>query len=187
MIMQKRGCRSTPRVLLCLSPCLSWQIILILATAAAFAASCVCSASCALAVSPIADDLENRKHPENIRYKHPLLKDILDVTYGCIVYQEQVMTICRVLAGYSYGRADIVRRAMAKKKQSVMVEEREGFVSGAAKNGIDADTANEIFDDMVGFASYAFNKSHAAAYSVLAYRTAYLRCHYYKEYMEEWL
>ena len=127
--------------------------------------------------------LENRRHPEKIRYKHPLLKDILDVTYGCIVYQEQVMTICRVLAGYSYGRADIVRRAMAKKKQSVMLEEREIFVSGAAKNGIDADTANEIFDDMVGFASYAFNKSHAAAYSVLAYRTAYLRCHYYKEYM----
>lgn len=127
--------------------------------------------------------LENRRHPEKIRYKHPLLKDILDVTYGCIVYQEQVMTICRVLAGYSYGRADIVRRAMAKKKQSVMAEEREVFVSGAAKNGIDADTANEIFDDMVGFASYAFNKSHAAAYSVLAYRTAYLRCHYYKEYM----
>ena len=127
--------------------------------------------------------LENRKHPENIRYKHPLLKDILDVTYGCIVYQEQVMTICRVLAGYSYGRADIVRRAMAKKKQSVMVEEREVFVAGAARNGIDRDTANEIFDDMVGFASYAFNKSHAAAYSVLAYRTAYLRCYFYKEYM----
>ena len=127
--------------------------------------------------------LENRRHPEKIRYKHPLLKDILDVTYGCIVYQEQVMTICRRLAGYSYGRADIVRRAMSKKKQDVMIKERETFVSGAEKNGVDSKTANEIFDDMLSFASYAFNKSHAAAYSVLAYRTAYLRCHHYKEYM----
>ncbi len=127
--------------------------------------------------------LENRRHPENIRYKHPLLKDILDVTNGCIVYQEQVMTICRRLAGYSYGRADIVRRAMAKKKSDVMLKEREAFVLGAKQNGCDEKTANEIFDDMVSFAAYAFNKSHAAAYAVLAYRTAYLRCHYYKYYM----
>lgn len=127
--------------------------------------------------------LENRRHPERIRYKHPLLKDILDVTYGCIVYQEQVMMICRVLAGYSFGRADIVRRAMAKKKPEVMEKERATFVEGAVKNNVDRQVAEEIFDDMMSFASYAFNKSHAAAYSLLAYRTAYLRCHYYKEYM----
>ncbi|MCH5323834.1 MAG: DNA polymerase III subunit alpha [Eubacterium sp.] len=127
--------------------------------------------------------LENRRHPEKITYRHPVLKEILDVTNGCIVYQEQVMMICRRLAGYSYGRADIVRRAMAKKKADVMLKEREAFVSGAQKNGCDEKTANEIFDEMVSFAAYAFNKSHAAAYAVLAYRTAYLRCHYYKEYM----
>jgi len=127
--------------------------------------------------------IDNRLHPEKIRYKHPLLKDILDVTYGCIVYQEQVMTICQRLAGYSYGRADIVRRAMAKKKHEEMKKEREIFVAGAVKNGVAENIANEIFDDMSSFASYAFNKSHAAAYSVLAYRTAYLRCHHYKEYM----
>ena len=125
----------------------------------------------------------NRQHPEKIHYKHPVLKEILDVTYGCIVYQEQVMTICRKLAGYSYGRADIVRRAMAKKKQAEMIKEREIFVAGAVSNGADEKTANEIFDDMSSFASYAFNKSHAAAYSVVAYQTAYLRCHHYKEYM----
>ena len=127
--------------------------------------------------------LANRRSPEKIRYKHPLLKGILDVTYGCIVYQEQVMMICRVLAGYSYGRADIVRRAMAKKKPEVMVKERATFVEGAVANNVDRQVAEEIFDDMMSFASYAFNKSHAAAYSLLAYRTAYLRCHYYKEYM----
>lgn len=127
--------------------------------------------------------LENRRHPEKIHYKHPLLKDILDVTYGCIVYQEQVMMICRVLAGYSFGRADIVRRAMAKKKPEVMARERVTFVDGAVENNVDRQVAEEIFDDMMSFASYAFNKSHAAAYSLLAYRTAYLRCHYYKEYM----
>ncbi len=127
--------------------------------------------------------IDNRLHPEKIRYKHPLLKDILDVTYGCIVYQEQVMTICQKLAGYSYGRADIVRRAMAKKKHEEMKKEREIFVAGAMKNGVSEKTADEIFDDMSSFASYAFNKSHAAAYSVLAYRTAYLRYHHYKEYM----
>ncbi len=127
--------------------------------------------------------IENKRHPEKITYAHPLLKDILDVTYGCIVYQEQVMTICRTLAGYSYGKADIVRRAMAKKKHDVMERERVNFVNGAVSNGVDAKTADEIFDDMAGFASYAFNKSHAAAYSVLAYQTAYLRYHHYKEYM----
>ena len=127
--------------------------------------------------------LNNRAHPESISYAHPILKDILDVTNGCIVYQEQVMEICRKMAGYSYGRADLVRRAMAKKKHDVMEKEREVFVAGAVKNGVSADISNSVFDEMAGFASYAFNKSHAAAYSVVAFQTAYLRCHYPVEYM----
>ena len=134
--------------------------------------------------------IENRhKKPEDIEYKHPLLRDILSVTYGCIVYQEQVMQICREIGGYSYGRADLVRRAMSKKKHSVMEQERNAFIYGTDSNcgavakGVPEKIANEIFDEMAGFASYAFNKSHAAAYSRVAYQTAYLRCHYYTEYM----
>ncbi len=134
--------------------------------------------------------IENRhKKPEEIKYKHPLLKNILSVTYGCIVYQEQVMQICREIGGYSYGRADLVRRAMSKKKHGVMEKEHDAFVygtetnCGAIKNGVPEDIANEIFDEMEKFSSYAFNKSHAAAYATVAYQTAYLRCHYYKEYM----
>lgn len=127
--------------------------------------------------------IENRHHPEKVTFKHPLLEDILNVTYGCIVYQEQVMQICRKLAGYSYGRADLVRRAMAKKKADVMEKERSVFVEGAKSNGVPEKTANDIFDEMSGFASYAFNKSHAAAYAHVAYQTAYLKCHFYKEYM----
>lgn len=127
--------------------------------------------------------LQNRACPESISYPHPILKDILDVTNGCIVYQEQVMEICRKMAGYSYGRADLVRRAMAKKKHDVMEKEREVFVEGSVKNGVPEDVANSVFDEMAGFASYAFNKSHAAAYSVVAFQTAYLRCHYPVQYM----
>lgn len=133
--------------------------------------------------------IENRHHPEKITYRHPFLKNILDITYGVMVYQEQVMQICRDVGGYSYGRADLVRRAMAKKKKDVMEKERSAFVygtetnCGAVKNGVPEHIANEIFDEMSSFASYAFNKSHAAAYAWLSYRTAYLRCHYYKEYM----
>ena len=93
------------------------------------------------------------------------------------------MEICRKLAGYSYGHADVVRRAMAKKKHEVMLKERESFVSGAEKNGVSRETADSIFDEMVSFASYAFNKSHAAAYSYLAYQTAYLKYHYFGQYM----
>ncbi|WP_295089255.1 DNA polymerase III subunit alpha [Ruminococcus sp.] len=122
--------------------------------------------------------IENKKHPEKIIYKHELLKDILSETYGCMVYQEQVMEICRKLAGYSYGHADIVRRAMAKKKHDIMLKERESFVNGASVNGVPEDISNSIFDEMVSFASYAFNKSHAAAYAYLAYQTAYLKYHY---------
>ncbi|WP_295069607.1 DNA polymerase III subunit alpha [Ruminococcus sp.] len=127
--------------------------------------------------------IENKNHPDKVTYKHLILKDILEDTYGCMVYQEQVMEICRKLAGYSYGHADIVRRAMAKKKHDVMLKERESFVKGAAANGVSEDIANSIFDEMVSFASYAFNKSHAAAYAYLAYQTAYLKCHYRGIYM----
>lgn len=141
-------------------------------------------------MSSIPTYIANRhKDPEKIEYKHPLLKDILGVTYGCIVYQEQVMQICRVIGGYSYGRADLVRRAMSKKKHEEMERERGAFIygtdsnPGAIANGVPEKTANEIFDEMSGFASYAFNKAHAAAYATVAYQTAYLRCHYYAEYM----
>lgn len=138
--------------------------------------------------------IENKHHPERVTYKHPLLKDILDVTYGCIVYQEQVMQIVQKLGGYSYGRADLVRRAMSKKKADVMEQERHNFLygkknddgtvecCGAIANGVDEKTANDIFEEMTAFASYAFNKSHAAAYAVIAYQTAYLKAHYAKEY-----
>ncbi|MBQ8509060.1 MAG: DNA polymerase III subunit alpha [Clostridia bacterium] len=127
--------------------------------------------------------IENRKDRSKIVYKTPLLAPILDVTYGCMVYQEQVMQVCRTVAGYSYGRADLVRRMMAKKKAEEMEKERAVFVEGAANNGITADVANELFDEMSGFASYAFNKSHAAAYAILSYRTAYLKSHYPCEYL----
>ena len=124
-----------------------------------------------------------RKHGEEpIVYKLPELRDILDVTYGCIVYQEQVMQICRKLAGYSYARADIVRRAMSKKKTSAMQAEREAFVSGCKANGVPKEAAEEIFEEMLGFAKYAFNKSHATAYGIISYRTAYLKAHYPAEY-----
>ena len=124
-----------------------------------------------------------RKHgKEKIEYDIPALAEILDKTYGCIVYQEQVMQICRNLAGYSYAHADIVRRAMSKKKESVMIAEREAFVNGCVKNGVPSEYASSVFDDMVSFAKYAFNKSHATAYAVVSYRTAYLKAHYPAEY-----
>ena len=127
--------------------------------------------------------IENRKNRDKITYKTPLLKPILDVTYGCMVYQEQVMQVCRSVAGYTFGRADLVRRMMAKKKAEDMERERTVFVEGAGKNGISEDIANELFDEMSGFASYAFNKSHAAAYAIISYRTAYLKSHYPCEYL----
>jgi DNA polymerase-3 subunit alpha len=126
--------------------------------------------------------IENRHNPEKVRYKTPQLKNILDVTYGCMVYQEQVMQICRELAGYSYGRADIVRRAMSKKKVDELMRERNIFIEGATKNGLSTQTATELFDEMESFAKYAFNKSHAAAYAIISYRSAYLKCKYPKEY-----
>ena len=120
-----------------------------------------------------------RKHGrERIVYPHPLLEKVVGNTYGIMVYQEQVMQTAQVVAGYSLGGADLLRRAMGKKKPEEMAQQRAIFVEGAAKNGIGADKANEIFDTMEKFAGYGFNKSHAAAYSLVAYQTAYLKCHH---------
>lgn len=135
--------------------------------------------------------LEGKNNPEKITYECPQLKPILEPTYGCIVYQEQVMQIVRDLAGYTLGRSDLVRRAMAKKKAAVMEKERQNFVygneeegvPGCISRGIDEKTANHIYDEMIDFARYAFNKSHAAAYAVVAYQTAYLKYYYPKEFM----
>ena len=127
--------------------------------------------------------IENSKNKDRIKYETPLLEPILKNTYGCIVYQEQVMQIFRSLAGYSYGRADVVRRAMSKKKHDVMEQERETFIKGCERNNIPAETANSIFEKMTDFASYAFNKSHAACYALVAYQCAYLKCYYPADFM----
>ncbi len=135
--------------------------------------------------------IENSQHPEKISYKHPSLEPILSVTYGCIVYQEQVIEIFRRLAGFSLGQADNIRRAMSKKKHSVIDAERRAFIHGDAQrnipgcvaNGIPEDTANAIYDEILDFASYAFNKAHAVAYAIVAYRTAYMKRHHPREYM----
>ncbi|NLN48891.1 MAG: DNA polymerase III subunit alpha, partial [Clostridiales bacterium] len=134
--------------------------------------------------------IKNKKDPKKIIYLHDKLKNILAVTYGCVVYQEQVMQVFRDLAGYSMGRSDLVRRAMSKKKADVMAKEKEIFINGATdgsgnilvpgciRNGIDKKTAEKIYDDMSEFAKYGFNKSHAAAYAMIAYQTAWLKYHY---------
>lgn len=135
--------------------------------------------------------IKGKNEADSIVYECPQLEPILSPTYGCIVYQEQVMQIVRELAGYSYGRSDLVRRAMSKKKASVMEKERHNFVygndeenvPGCIKNGIPETVANHIFDEMTDFAKYAFNKSHAAAYAVVSYQTAYLKCYYPVEFM----
>ncbi|MGI6254564.1 MAG: DNA polymerase III subunit alpha [Acutalibacter sp.] len=139
--------------------------------------------------------VESRRDPQSVRYRHPLLQPILESTGGCIIYQEQVMQIFRDLAGYSLGRADIVRRAMAKKKQDVLEQEREVFlhgetapdgtvlVDGCQRRGVDLGIARDLFAEIEKFAEYAFNKSHAAGYAVLAYETAYLKCHFPREYL----
>lgn len=127
--------------------------------------------------------IEGRHHPEKVHYDIPALEPILSSTYGVIVYQEQVMSIFRELAGYTFGHADVVRRAMSKKKASVLLAERETFVAGARERGIDSAAAEKLFGDMESFANYAFNKSHAAAYAVISYRTAYLKQHFPREYL----
>jgi len=142
------------------------------------------------AMDQIPKYIRNKHNPDKIRYMHPALEHILDVTYGCIVYQEQVMQIVRDLGGYSMGRSDLVRRAMGKKKADVMAKERENFINGivdeagnvvvkgCVRNGIPADTAADIFDEVAKFAGYGFNKSHAAAYAIIAYQTAWLKYYY---------
>ncbi|CEN80021.1 DNA polymerase III subunit alpha [Paraclostridium sordellii] len=139
--------------------------------------------------------INNKNNPDHVEYLHEKLKPIMEVTYGCLVYQEQVMQVVRDLGGYSYGRSDLVRRAMGKKKMDVMEKERQYFIhgkfddngeleiEGCVRNGVPEDIGNKIFDDMIDFAKYAFNKSHAAAYGVLAYETAYLKAHYPVEFM----
>lgn len=139
--------------------------------------------------------VRNKNKHEAITYHHPKLEPILKVTYGCLVYQEQVMQIVRDLGGYSYGRSDLVRRAMSKKKMDVMEKERELFIygkldedgnveiPGCVRNGVDPASASAIFDDMIDFAKYAFNKSHAAGYAIVIYQTAWLKTHYPKPYM----
>ncbi|KXO16041.1 DNA polymerase III, alpha subunit [Clostridiales bacterium KA00134] len=144
-------------------------------------------------MSQIPKFCESKHDKSKISYIHPKLEEILAPTYGCIVYQEQVMQIVQKIGGYSLGRADLVRRAMSKKKMDVMEEERKNFifgtteggkeVRGAIKNGVDEKSANEIFDLMIDFANYAFNKSHSVAYAIVAYRTAYLKYYYPKEFM----
>ncbi|WP_270647275.1 DNA polymerase III subunit alpha [Paeniclostridium hominis] len=139
--------------------------------------------------------INNKNNPGHVEYLHEKLKPIMEVTYGCLVYQEQVMQVVRDLGGYSYGRSDLVRRAMGKKKMDVMEKERQYFIhgkfddngeleiAGCVRNGVPEEIGNKIFDDMIDFAKYAFNKSHAAAYGVLAYQTAYLKAHYPVEFM----
>lgn len=146
-------------------------------------------------MNEIPNYIKNKNNPENIKYLHPLLKPILNLTYGTIVYQEQVMQIVQQLAGYSLGGADNLRRAMSKKKMDVMEEERVKFIygqkdnegniliDGAIRRGVDEDTANKIYDLMIDFAKYAFNKSHSAAYSLVAMRTAWLKYYYTVEFM----
>ncbi|MCD8390406.1 MAG: DNA polymerase III subunit alpha, partial [Firmicutes bacterium] len=135
--------------------------------------------------------IHNKNHPEDVTYKHPLLEDILKTTYGCMVYQEQVLEIVRVLAGYSLGKADTLRRVISKKKADKMKVERQNFIygneaegiPGCIKMGIDEQTAMAVFDEINDFANYAFNKSHAAAYAYIAYQTAYLKTFYPVEFM----
>ncbi len=135
--------------------------------------------------------LDCASHPEKITYKHPLLEPILKVTYGCIVYQEQVIEIFRKLAGFSLGQADTIRRAMSKKKHAVIDAERKAFVHGdpargivgCVRNGVSESIANSIYDEILDFASYAFNKAHAVAYAIVCYRTAWMKCHWPREYM----
>jgi DNA polymerase-3 subunit alpha len=127
--------------------------------------------------------IKNKNNPENIKYLHPKLEPILRETYGIILYQEQVMKIAQELAGFSLAQADILRKAMGKKQQEVMEAQRSAFIQGCTANGIDEETAKKIFEEISYFAGYGFNKSHAAAYAMVAYQTAYLKAHFPVEFM----
>ncbi|MDR2341317.1 MAG: DNA polymerase III subunit alpha [Puniceicoccales bacterium] len=130
----------------------------------------------------IPEYIRGKRNPQNVRYAHPLLESVCKKTYGVLIYQEQVMEAARVIAGYSMGGADILRRAMGKKKVEVMDAQREVFVNGAAQNGLSPEKANEIFDILAKFAGYGFNKSHSISYAIIAYQTAYLKAHYPMEF-----
>ena len=134
-------------------------------------------------MNSISKYIENKKNRQNIDYKIKLIEPILRETFGCVVYQEQVMQIFRTVADYSFGQADIIRKAMSKKKAGVIEKEKSTFLSKAAEKGINEADATELFEELIGFCKYAFNKSHAASYAVVTYRTAYLKTHYPKEYM----
>ena len=134
-------------------------------------------------VDSIPKYLAGRQNPESVVYPHPLLEDILKPTYGCIVYQEQVISIFRTLAGYTAGHADLVRRAMSKKDASALAGERDAFIAGAGERGMSADAAGRLFDDMASFAGYAFNRSHAVAYAMITFRTAYIKAEYPAHYI----
>ena len=135
--------------------------------------------------------IASKHNPQSVKYTDPALEPILSVTYGVMVYQEQVIDIFRSLGGYSLPQADNIRRAISKKKQAVIESERQTFVHGdpergicgAVANGVPEKAANEIYDQILDFASYAFNKAHAVCYAQVAYETAYLKCHYPREYM----
>ncbi|MCL2226248.1 MAG: DNA polymerase III subunit alpha [Oscillospiraceae bacterium] len=135
--------------------------------------------------------LECSRNPDKIKYKHPMLEPILEVTYGCIVYQEQVIEIFRKMGGFSLGQADMIRRAMSKKKLAEIEREKKAFIEGdlergicgALANGVPKTVASSIYDEIYAFANYAFNKSHAVAYAMISYQTAYLKCHYPQQYM----
>jgi len=131
----------------------------------------------------VADFINGRHGKKEVTYMHPLLEPILRETFGVVLYQEQVMQIVQVLAGFTLGQADLLRRAMGKKKHAILMAQKENFINGAAANGIDSELANTIFDLLTHFADYGFNKSHSAAYALVAYQTAYLKAHYPQEFM----
>ena len=131
----------------------------------------------------IATYINRKQKKKSYSYIHDDLKEILDETYGIMVYQEQVMLIAQKLAGFSLAKADLLRRAMGKKIKSEMVAQREEFINGTKKNMIDSDKASELFDEIAKFAGYGFNKSHAAAYAIISYQTAFLKTYYPKEFI----
>lgn len=127
--------------------------------------------------------IKNKNNPDETVYEHEMLKPILKDTYGCMIYQEQIMQICRDMAGYSMGGSDLVRKMMSKKKMAALLKEKDSFIKGAEKNGVPATISNHLFDEMIDFGNYAFNKSHGVAYAYVSYQTAYLKCHYPVEFM----
>ena len=131
----------------------------------------------------VADFIDGKHGKKNIEYMHPKLKPILKETFGVILYQEQVMQIVQALAGFTLGQADLLRRAMGKKKAEIILAQKENFLKGCEKNGVESSLAEKIFELLLNFADYGFNKSHSAAYALIAWQTAYLKAHYPVEFM----